>query len=90
MVMGPPCHLGGQPQDGHGFCQRHSLCMVFAGEAGIVGPALSCFDVDLSASSRPGATPKNATEAKRMAQQHATAQEARSMLGVCTPPACMG
>ena len=89
MEICPPCHSGGQPQDGHGFCQWRSPCMVFTGEAGIVGPALSCFDVDLSAASRPGAAPKNATEAKRMAQQHATAQEARSMLGICTPQASM-
>ena len=46
-----------------------------------MGPALSCFDVDLSAASRPGVTPKSTADAKRMAQQHATAQEARSMIG---------
>ena len=49
-----------------------------------MGPALSCFDVDLSAAFQPGTSPKNAAEAKRVAQQHATAQEARSMIGaVC-------
>lgn len=53
-----------------------------AGEAGIVGPALSCFDVDLSAAFQPGAAPKSSSEAKRVAQQQATAQEARSMLGM--------
>ena len=46
-----------------------------------MGPALSCFDADLSAASRPGAMPKSTAEAKRMAQQHTTAQEARSMIG---------
>lgn len=51
-----------------------------------MGPALSCFDVDLSAASRPNAATKKGSEAKRMAQQHATAQEARSMLGVVTVP----
>ena len=55
-----------------------------AGEAGIVGPALSCFDVDLAAASQPGATPKSTADAKRMAQQHATAQEARSMIGAAS------
>lgn len=55
-----------------------------AGEAGIVGPALSCFDVDLSAASQPGDAPKKSGGAKRTAQQHATAQEARSMLGTLT------
>ena len=47
-----------------------------------MGPALSCFDVDLSAAFQPGAAPKSSSEAKRMAQQQATAQEARSMLGM--------
>ena len=50
-----------------------------------MGPALSCFDVDLSAAFQPGAAPKSSSEAKRVAQQQATAQEARSMLGVSTP-----
>ena len=49
-----------------------------------MGPALSCFDVDLSAASRPGMTPKSTADAKRMAQQHATAQEARSMIGAAS------
>ena len=50
-----------------------------------MGPALSCFDVDLSAAFQPGSAPKKSSEAKRMAQQQATAQEARSMLGTVSP-----
>lgn len=53
-----------------------------------MGPALSCFDVDLSAAFQPGSASKSSSEAKRTAQQQATAQEARNMLGTVTP--CVG
>ena len=61
--------------------QMGSATVSPAGEAGIVGPALSCFDVDLSAAFQPGSASKSSSEAKRTAQQQATAQEARHMLG---------
>jgi hypothetical protein len=78
-----------------------------AGEVGIVGPAISVLDADISAApagqpGQPGRgapAQRSAAEAKRAAQQAASAHEARSMLGAgllcshctlltCHIPAC--
>ncbi len=46
-----------------------------------MGPAISALDADVGAATNQRAAYKNAAEAKRAAQQSATAQEVRSMLG---------
>jgi hypothetical protein len=50
-----------------------------AGEVALVGPAISALDSDIGATA--GSAARDATEAKRAAQQSASAQEVCSMLG---------
>lgn len=67
-------------------CKAVMACVVTAGEVAVVGPAISALDADVGAAAHPSGSHKNAAEAKRAAQQCATALEVRSMLGIPSAP----